>query len=177
MTRDIESNKGTLLEGQETPTVARPNDDRRARSSSNKGSGTRFLMKISGAIAVLASMALAGCIAQEGDEALSDEALSDEALSDEAVGEAEQALKIGLASVTCNSGWPGTRGCFRQITSATDIVPGTITVEVDGHNGAIGYSVSQVAARTIEFSASIHEGDAFNPGKNTTKFIVAWLRQ
>ncbi|MGK3966832.1 hypothetical protein WMF38_21980 [Sorangium sp. So ce118] len=137
----------------------------------------RFLVRSSGAIAVLASMALAGCVAQEGDEALSDEALSDEALSDEATGEAEQALAIGLQSVTCNSGWPGTRGCFRQFVSATDIVPGTVTVQVDGHNGAVGYTASQSGVRTINFSASIREGDAFNPGANTTKFIVAWLRQ
>ncbi|KYF54337.1 hypothetical protein BE08_12900 [Sorangium cellulosum] len=127
-------------------------------------------------------MALAGCIAQEGDEALGDEALSDEALvdealSDEAVGEAEQALSIGISPVTCNSGWPGTRGCFKRIVSATDIIPGSVTVQVDGHNGAIGFSASQTGTRVIEFSASIHEGDAFNPGKNTTKFIVAWLRQ
>ncbi|WP_437605011.1 hypothetical protein WMF20_27920 [Sorangium sp. So ce834] len=128
-------------------------------------------------IAVLSSMALAGCVAQEADEALSDEALSDEALSDEGVGEAEQALQIALSSVTCNSGWPGTRGCFTQLVSATDIVPGTITVQIDGHNGAVGYSASQSGARTINFSASIREGDAFNPGANTTKFIVAWLRQ
>ncbi|KYF75260.1 hypothetical protein BE18_52010 [Sorangium cellulosum] len=129
------------------------------------------------AIAVLSSMALAGCVAQEGDEALSDEALSDEALSDEAVGEAEQALQIGLTTVKCNSGWPGTRGCFTQLVSATDIVPGSITVQIDGHNGAVGYSASQSGARLINFSASIREGNAFDPGANTTKFIVAWLRQ
>jgi hypothetical protein len=129
-------------------------------------------MKISGVVAVLSSMALAGCVAQEGDEAL-----SDEALSDEAVGEAEQALQIGLSSVTCNSGWPGTRGCFAQLVSATDVVPSTITVQIDGHNGALGFSASKSGARSINFSASIREGDAFNPGTNTTKFLVAWLRE
>ncbi|MGK3990069.1 hypothetical protein WME99_43905 [Sorangium sp. So ce136] len=137
----------------------------------------RFLVKSSGAIAVFASMALAGCIAEEGDEALSDEALSEQPLGDEVTGEAEQALAIGLQSVTCNSGWPGTRGCFRQLVSATNIVPGTVTVQVDGHNGAIGYSASQSGPRTIDFTASIREGDAFNPGANTTKFLVAWMRQ
>jgi hypothetical protein len=169
MTHDIKSAQGTLLEGQDGCTAARPEDDRRDRSS---GKGRRFLTKLSGMIAVLASMALAGCIAQEGDEAL-----SDEDLSEETVEEAEQALQIGLTSVTCNSGWPGTRGCFKKITSATNIVAGTITVQVDGHNGAVGFSASQTGPKTIEFSASIREGDAFNPGANTTKFLVAWMRQ
>ncbi|AUX44994.1 uncharacterized protein SOCE26_064730 [Sorangium cellulosum] len=181
MTNHIKSEENTLVECQENIAVAQPGDERRARSS-GKGRGMKFLMKISGAVAVLASMALAGCVAQEGDEALSDEALSDEALSDEAlsdeaVGEAEQALQIGLTSVTCNSGWPGTRGCFWRLGSATDIVPGSITVQIEGHNGALGYSASQSGPRTIDFSASVREGDAFNPGKNTTKFLVAWFRQ
>ncbi|WP_437777298.1 hypothetical protein [Sorangium sp. So ce1097] len=171
MTHDIKGGNDSLPECQENLTVARPSDERRARSSGG-GRGARLLRKLTGAIAIVASMALTGCIAQEGDEALDDEAASDEVL-----GEAEQALAIGLSSVTCNSGWPGTRGCFKQFVSPTDIVPGSVTVQIDGHNGAIGYSASQTGARTIQFSASIHEGDAFNPGKNTTKFIVAWLRQ
>ncbi|MGK4003606.1 hypothetical protein WMF31_13330 [Sorangium sp. So ce1036] len=171
MTHDIKGGKDALLECQENLTVARPSDGRRARSSGG-GRGAKLLRKLTGAIAILASMALAGCIAQEGDEAL-----GDEALSDEAVGEAEQALGIGISSVTCNSGWPGTRGCFRQIASPTNIVPGSITVQIDGHNGAVGYSASQSGDRIIDFSATINEGDMFNPGKNTTKFIVAWLRQ
>ncbi|WP_437977036.1 hypothetical protein WMF11_08025 [Sorangium sp. So ce295] len=169
MTHDIKSAQGTLPEGQDDCTAARPEDDRRARSG---GKGRRVLAKLGGMIAVLASMALAGCIAQEGDEAL-----SDEDLSEETVEEAEQALQIGLTSVTCNSGWPGTRGCFKTITSATNIVAGTITVQVDGHNGAVGFSASQTGPKTIQFSASIREGDAFNPGANTTKFLVAWMRQ
>lgn len=177
MTHNIKSEDDTLLECQDNLAVSRHNDGRRDRSS-GKGRSMKFLMKLSGALVVLASMALAGCIAQEGDEALSDEALSgDEALSDEDVGEAEQALQIGLTSVTCSSGWPGTRGCFKRISSATDIVPGSITVQIDGHNGAIGFSASQSGTRTIDFSASIREGDAFNPGANTTKFLVAWFRQ
>ncbi|MDC0682940.1 hypothetical protein [Sorangium atrum] len=171
MTHDIKSAQGTLLEGQDDCTVARPKDDRRGRSG-GKGRGMRLLAKLGGMIAVLASTALAGCIAQEGDEAL-----SDEALSEETVEEAEQALQVGLTSVTCNSGWPGTRGCFKQIVSATDIVPGTVTAQVDGHNGAVGFSASQTGPRTIDFSASIREGDAFNSGKNTTKFLVTWVRQ
>ncbi|XXT20925.1 hypothetical protein WME94_05065 [Sorangium sp. So ce429] len=139
MTHDIKSEEGTLLEGQEKITVPRSRDERRARPG-GKGRLMRLLVKSGGAIAVFASMALAGCIAQEGDEALSDEALSDEALSDEATGEAEQAIQIGNQSVTCNGGWPGARSCFHQIVSATDIFPGTVTAQVDGRNGALGYS-------------------------------------
>lgn len=90
--------------------------------------------------------------------------------------ETTKAVGIGVVSVTCSSGWPGTRGCYKRIISPTNVVPGSIVVEVDGPNGSMGYSASLHGTREIRFSASIHEGDAFNPGKNTTRFIVAWLR-
>ncbi|WP_437731990.1 hypothetical protein [Sorangium sp. So ce1335] len=167
MTHDIKGGKDALSECQENLTVARPSDERRARSSGG-GRGVRLLRKCTGAMAILASMALGGCIAQEGDEAL-----GDEALSDEAVGEAEQALS-SHSFVTCNSGWPGSRGCVKRIVSPGKIVPGSIVVDIDGHNGAIGFSASQSGDRVIDFSASIHEGNMFNPGKNTTRFIVMW---
>jgi hypothetical protein len=117
-------------------------------------------MKISGGIAVSTSLALAGCMAQE---------------SDEPMGEAAQALELGLVTVTCNSGWPGSRGCYQRLGDGREIMPGTVTVKVDGR-GSMGYSAALVENnRFIDFSASIHEGDAFNPGANTTKFAVAWL--
>lgn len=88
----------------------------------------------------------------------------------------EMARAIGHTSVTCNSGWPGTRGCYWRIESATDIVPGSIQVEIDGHNGEIGHSAVQVGPRAIDFTASVHEGNAFGPGDNTTRYDVFWLR-
>jgi hypothetical protein len=121
----------------------------------------RFFMKISGVIAVSTSLALAGCMAQGSDEPL---------------GETAQAFELGLVPVTCNSGWPGSRGCFQRIGDGREIIPGTVTVKIDGHNGSQGYSANLVENnRYIDFSASIHEGDAFNPGANTTKFVVGFL--
>lgn len=176
MTHDIKGGKDVLAECQENLTVAQPSNGRRARSS-GVGRGAKLLRKLTGAIAIFASMALAGCIAEVDDGALDEEALDEEALSEEAVGEAEQALVIAHEFVTCNSGWPGTRGCYKRINSPTNIYSGSISVSIIGHNGAIGYSAVQVGTRVIDFTASIHEGDMFNPGKNTTKFLVEWIRQ
>jgi hypothetical protein len=136
-------------------------DDGRVRfERARRAKRMRFFMKTSGVIAASTSLALAGCMAHE---------------SDEPMGEAAQAFELGLATVTCNSGWPGSRGCFQRLGDGREIVPGTVTVQVDGR-GSIGHSAALVENnRFIDFSASIHEGDAFNPGKNTTRFAVAWL--
>lgn len=171
MAHDIKNDEGTLVATQGDLAVAQRADDGQTRSS-RRGKATRFLMRISGAVAVVASVALGGCVAHEGDEALLEDALSEE----EDVAEAEEAL-IGYALVQCNSGWPGTRGCSKTITSPTNIIPGSIEVYIDGHNGAISYAAVQTANKTIKLTASIHEGDAFNPGKNNTKFVVLWQRQ
>jgi hypothetical protein len=162
MTHDIKSENGMFLEGQDGITVAR---------SSGKGRGMQLLMRAGGAFALSASMALTGCIAQEGDEALGEIAQE----GDEPVGEAEQELSIAVVPVTCNSGWPGTRGCYKRLGDGRKIIPGTVSVQIDGHNGSIGHSASLIDNnRAIKFTASIHEGDAFNPGSNTTKFLVLW---
>jgi hypothetical protein len=87
-----------------------------------------------------------------------------------------QTQVIEIRNVTCNSGWPGTRGCSWVFTSASAIVAGTITVSINGNNGEIGHSASQIDASNINFTASVREGDAFNPGVNTTSYTVAWLR-
>lgn len=119
-----------------------------------------------GMMCVITSLAFAGCLAQEGDEFTSDENTS----------EASQAIVIDLRNVTCNSGWPGTRGCHWVFFSSTDIVPNTITVQINGNNGEIGHTASQTGTRQIDFTASVREGDAFNPGKNSTAYTVAWVR-
>lgn len=87
----------------------------------------------------------------------------------------ERGLKACHENVTCYSGWPGTRGCYVRIFSEWDIVPDSIEVEIDGHNGEVGHSAIQVGPREIDFTASIHEGNAFGPGDNTTKYTVTWL--
>ncbi len=81
-----------------------------------------------------------------------------------------------LESRTCNGGWPGTRWCSWTLFSETDIVPGSIQVQINGHNGEVTHSASQIGSRQINFVAVVHEGDVFNPGKNTTSYTVAWLR-
>lgn len=98
--------------------------------------------------------------------------------AEEGAGEHNERLvrAIGHVSLTCNSGWPGTRGCYWRIESETDIVPGSIQVEIDGHNGEVGHSAVQVGPRSIDFTASVHEGNAFGPGDNTTRYDVFWLR-
>ncbi|MDI3289930.1 hypothetical protein [Polyangium sp. 15x6] len=122
-------------------------------------------MKIRGAMALSTSLALAGCMAQESDVP-----------PGEPAGEAEQALDIATGDVICNSGWPGTRGCSARFGDGREILPGSIKVNVVGHNGAISWSAELVDNnRAINFTASIREGNAFGPGDNTTRFALAWI--
>jgi len=130
----------------------------------------QIAMKLFGLV-FLAPLALAGCLAQDGDESTSEEPLS--ASPFVVCGAAVPDLRVE----TCQSGWPGTRPCSDTIASATDIVAGSISTTISGHNGEVSHTVTQTGPRQINFSATIHEGDAFNPGKNTTTYIVAWCRQ
>lgn len=134
-------------------------------------------------------LALGGCMADGTSDDAAEEDVANDG-SDSAEGffpagaevqtiqaEATKAIGVGFATVTCSSGWPGTRGCNARITSPTDIVRGTVSASVDGRDGSVGFTVSQLNSREIAFSASIHEGDAFNPGVNTTRFVVTWIRR
>lgn len=80
-------------------------------------------------------------------------------------------------TITCPSGWPGTRGCTATFTAPTDIVPGIDPlVTIVSGNGNVGVPVASVARpRTVNFNATIAEGDAFNPGKSTTVYSVVVL--
>ena len=130
-----------------------------------------------GMMAVVAPLAFAGCLAQEHDELASDEVTTDEKL-----GSTEQLAVCGTQPddsriITCQSGWPGSRRCDESIDSPTDIVDGSITVAISGHNGEVSHSASQDGARQIDFTATVHEGDIFSPGKHTTTYQVTWCRQ
>lgn len=83
---------------------------------------------------------------------------------------------LELTGRICNGGWPGVRACWWWIDSPTDIVPGSIQVQINGHNGEVIHAAQQNGARQIKFVAVVHEGDVFGPGKNTTSYTVAWLR-
>jgi hypothetical protein len=123
-----------------------------------------------GMMVFLTPLAFAGCFAQESDEVATDESVSEQtALVTCRV--RDQRL------VTCQSGWPGNRVYQIGLASPTDIIPGTISVAFDGPNGELSHSVSQSGTRQINFTAIIREGDAFNPGKATTTYIVSWCRQ
>ena len=76
---------------------------------------------------------------------------------------------------TCVSSWPGDRTCTDTINSASDIL-GSIAVTILGLNGEVRHSTMQNGPRQINFSATVHEGDVFNPGKNTTMYNVTWCR-
>jgi hypothetical protein len=55
------------------------------------------------------------------------------------------------------------------------IVPNTLTVQINGHNGEIGRTLAVLPDWSVDFTPAVHEGDAFNPGSNTTSYTVAWL--
>jgi hypothetical protein len=123
-----------------------------------------FLKIISKAITVSASLAFAGCIAHESDDFLG-----------ESVGEAEQAIRIGQATITCDSKWPGVQDCSAFFGDGSEIIPGTLSMTIIGHNGAKSKEAYLIENnRKIRFFAVIHEGDLFSPGKNTTTFALAW---
>ena len=77
---------------------------------------------------------------------------------------------------TCQSGWPGSRTCTNTIASVSDIIVGSIAVAISGFNGEVSHSATQSGARQINFSATVNEGDTFNPGKNTTTYNISWCR-
>lgn len=79
-------------------------------------------------------------------------------------------------SEICESKWPGENTCTDTIISASDIVQGSLDSAISGHNGEVTHSVTQTGSRQIDFSARVHEGDLFNPGKNTTMYEIRWCR-
>jgi len=133
----------------------------------------------------LAPLAIAGCLGPQPDatdQAANDVAATDEATSELAVTEqalaTSAAISVNSVTLTCNSGWPGTRGCVADIPSPTDIfpLPGFPLAQVISGSGDLGHGVFQTGPRTLRFVATIAEGDLFNPGKNTTSYIVFWAR-
>lgn len=144
-------------------------------------------LSVFGIMACLAPLALPGCLTPEGDESAIDESATDEpAIDDPATDESggkQTSNAVCTGTVfdfrieTCQSGWPGNRTCTDTITSASDIVLGTIDVAISGRNGEVRHSVSRTGARQINFSATVHEGDVFNPGKNTTTYFITWCRR
>jgi len=91
--------------------------------------------------------------------------------SDEATKEGAQALETAL--FTCNGGWPGRRSCYQRIGNGREIIPESVKVLIIGRDGSAGYGAPlSEGNRVIAFSADIHEGDLFNPGKNSTTFLV-----
>lgn len=155
-----------------------------------------------GRMALLVPLSLAGCLAQEPGEAAGDESAGDGIASNEIAGdelangeiESDVAARVEAGTsdlqrkntpslvedsriVTCNGGWPGGRRCDWVFESPTDILfPDFIAVEIHGHNGEAARSVTVGLPRTIFFTAVVHEGDVFNPGKHTTTYRVRWLR-
>jgi cysteine-rich repeat protein len=83
---------------------------------------------------------------------------------------------LDFKTETCQSGWPGTRTCMDTFASVSDIITGSISVVIAGFNGEVSHSATQSGARQISFSATVHEGDATSPGKNTTTYNVFWCR-
>lgn len=130
-----------------------------------------------GMMILLTPLALAGCLAQESDELASDEATSEAQL-----GSIRPRLTCASPNIheliqpyTCQSGWPGARNCKHDWISATNVV--SVVALISGNNGEISHSVSGVGTQQVELLATVHEGDAFNPGRNTTTYNVEWCRQ
>lgn len=135
-------------------------------------------------MAIMAPLTLAGCVAPEDEAGTGAEVASEQVAGDETAstdvekGESHLlacATRIEIRNVTCASGWPGTRGCSWTFSSPTSIVPGTLVVKINGHNGEVGHTASNSTFQ-VSFTATVREGDAFNPGVNTTSYTVAWLR-
>jgi hypothetical protein len=133
-----------------------------------------------GMMAVLTPLAFAGCLAQESDESANDESASTEQLG--SIRPHLSCTSPNIAqnppgSFTCQSGWPGSRQCIVSFISATDVV----SIELDPV-GPVGdfpnlRTTSGIGTQHVEASVTVHEGDAFSPGKNTTSYNVFWCRK
>lgn len=130
-----------------------------------------------GMMAVVTPLAFAGCLAQDSDESASDKSASTEQLAS-----IRPHLICGpsisqSATFTCQSGWPGARNCMPSFISPTNVV----SIELDPGPGQIHdfpslRSTSGTGTQHVEVSVTVHEGDAFNPGNNSTNYTVFWCR-
>jgi hypothetical protein len=134
-----------------------------------------------GMMAVLAPLAFAGCVAPGDEEVAGDELATEKiagdqtASSEQAIANAQCMLGIEIRNVTCISGWPGSRCCHWNFVAGCPVVPNTITVQITGHNGEIGHTAAVLPDSSVDFTTTVHEGEAFNPGSNTTSYTLAWL--
>lgn len=130
-----------------------------------------------GSMVLVAPLALAGCLAPGGDELASDEAVSELKAPTGEDSLCPPGTIFDFKVETCQSKWPGDQVCTDTIASVSDIVAGSISSTITGWNGEVANLVTQTGPRQINFWAKVHEGDLFNPGKNTTSYIVAWCRK
>jgi hypothetical protein len=134
-----------------------------------------------GMMAVLTPLAFAGCLAQESDESASDKSASTEqpvSIRPHLTCTNPNISQVPQGFFTCQSGWPGSRQCNVSFTSATDVV----SIELDPATGTVGdfpnlRSATGIGSQHVEVSVTVHEGDAFSPGKNTTSYNVFWCRK
>lgn len=89
---------------------------------------------------------------------------------------ADEPWNPGAGYATCNSGWPGSRTCTQTFTSTKEIRPGSVSIRINAGNpqGIQRYDAWQVDKRLIQYTATVNEGDMFDPGKNSASFIIEW---
>ncbi len=110
----------------------------------------------------------------ESDEYESEERMSAELASDGILGGEWIAVE---RYETCNGGWPGSRTCSRVYTTERNIRPGSVSIRIltQGRPGSVhSHEARQENSREIHYSATVGEGDVFNPGKHTSSFAIEW---
>ena len=139
-------------------------------------------LSATGMMVFLGALALAGCLAQEMDESANEESANEESASQEQLAVIRPHLTcfapnihVGVNPFACQSGWPGNRTCIQDWISDTNVV--SVVALISGPNGEVSHTVTGVGTQQVELTATVHEGDAFSPGKNTTWYNVEWCRR
>jgi hypothetical protein len=129
-----------------------------------------------GMISLLATLPFAGCLAQESDGHASDESASEvqPASIRPRLTCTSPNIHEAINPFACQSGWPGARQCKQDWISQTDVV--SVVALISGPNGEVSHTVT-ADGQQIELVAIVHEGNAFNPGSNTTVYNVEYCRK
>ncbi len=134
-----------------------------------------------GMMIVLAPLALAGCLGQEGDEPVSDPSASEQQLAPTSPVSLAVCGSLIAESrpLVCPGGWPSAAKCEQAFSSPTDVDETTVTSAINGLDGEVPGSrmVEVRGLREVHFEATIRSGEVFNPGKNTTVYTVSWCRK
>lgn len=79
---------------------------------------------------------------------------------------------------TCNGGWPGSRTCSAYYNTRRNVRSSSVSIRIltEGEPGTSvqDYDAGLANSQQVYYTATVDEGDVFNPGKHTSSFAIDW---